>query len=38
MNKGQHRSLRLSYYSGGPYWGLTNGFEPKPSDPHQYIG
>ncbi len=35
---GRHRSLRLSYYSGGDYWGLTNGFEAKPADPHGYIG
>jgi hypothetical protein len=35
---GLHRSLRISYYSGGDFWGLTSGFEPHP-DPHRaYIG
>jgi len=35
---GRHRSLRLSYYSGGQHWGLTSGFEPRPADPASYIG
>ena len=35
---GRHRSLRLSYYSGGPAWDLTSGFDPTPTDPHGYIG
>ncbi len=35
---GRHRSLRMSYYSGGRHWGLTSGFEPRPSKPEAYVG
>jgi hypothetical protein len=35
---GRHRSLRISFYTGGKYWGLTSGFEPRPSTPEAYIG
>ena len=35
---GRHRSLRVSYYTGGDHWGLTSGFEAKPADPMGYLG
>lgn len=33
-----HRELRLSYYTGGDYWGITDGFNPHPSEPDQFLG
>ena len=33
-----HRELRLSYYTGGDYWGITDGFNPHPSAPDQFLG
>ncbi|MDX2038747.1 MAG: multiheme c-type cytochrome [Isosphaeraceae bacterium] len=35
---GGHRSLRLSYYTGGDHWGLTTGFDPHPKRPRDFVG
>ena len=36
--KDGHRELRLSYYTGGDYWGITDGFNPNPSEPDKFLG
>ena len=35
---GRHRSMRISYYSAGDYWGITSGFNPHPTDRESYLG
>ena len=35
---GGHRSLRMSYYTGGDHWGLTSGVEPVPDDAGSFLG
>jgi hypothetical protein len=35
---GGFRTLRISYYTGGHYWGLTSGFNPTPAEPDRYLG
>ena len=36
---GRRRSLRISYYAGGPAWGtLTNASAPPPSDHESFLG
>lgn len=35
---GTHRSLRISYYPAGDYWGLTGGFNPHPTDAMAFLG
>jgi tetratricopeptide (TPR) repeat protein len=35
---GGHRSLRISYYSGGEKWDLTEKFRPDPTDGRGFLG